>query len=566
VQPPLAPLGHRLFHLVGRARGALLLRGFEQAARRARQVNAEALRRILRANRACEIGRKFGFGALAREPGAYRRAVPLQRWADVAEAVDRMARGEASVLCAEPVIFFALSSGTTGASKRIPATASSFAWQRRYYTGLNPAVPASRLPFGHDPHPGIALLSTAGATQRTEGGIPVALASANGLSRVRRIAPYLWTSPWTAFEVADLDASWYLHALFGLRARSVKFLNAVFAPHLVAWLGLVEARWGSLLRDVAEGRIAADLALPAEQRSALQAALQPDPARAAELERAAAPGFAGFVRRAWPFIRYAAAVITGPFAAALPRLRRYLGDLPIHTTCWSASEGMLGLNLEIDLPERYVLCNGCAHFEFIPVGRAHEDQPPTLGMGEIARGEAYEIALSNDAGLYRYRLGDVVEVVDFHHESPVVAFRHRLGSVLDLVGEKTSEEQALAAVQQAVGREALVDYAAWPDALAAPPRYVFYVEAAGDRRGTAAMADRLEEALSAANPAYAGYRAGGHRLAAPSLRWLEPGAFQALERKRLADNPGVGRNQMKTPRLLTDEGLRRFLEGRVTPD
>lgn len=66
----------------------------------------------------------------------------------------------------------------------------------------------------------------------------MALASANGLSRVRRSVPYLWTSPWAVFEVADVDASWYLHALFGLRTRSVKFLNAVFAPHLVAWLGL----------------------------------------------------------------------------------------------------------------------------------------------------------------------------------------------------------------------------------------------------------------------------------------------------------------------------------------
>ena len=86
-------------------------------------------------------------------------------------------------------------------------------------------------------------------------------------------------------------------------------------------------------------------------------------------------------------------MITGPFAAAVPRLRRYLGDLPIHTTCWSASEGMLGLNLEIDWPERYVLCNGCAHFEFIPLVRADEEQPPTCGLDELVRGETYEIAL-----------------------------------------------------------------------------------------------------------------------------------------------------------------------------
>jgi GH3 auxin-responsive promoter len=553
-------IGRRLFHLVGRARAALLLGGFERAARRARRVNDQALRTILEDNRDCEVGRRYRFARWSSDPAMFRREVPLSRYADIAPAIDRMARGEQGVLCSEPVIFFALSSGTTGASKRIPATASSFAWQRRYYTGLNPAVPSRALPGGHDPHPGISLLSAAGAGARTEGGIPVALASANGLARVRRIAPYLWASPWPVFEVADLDASWYLHARFGLGARSAKFLNAVFAPHLVAWLGLVEARWESLLRDITDGTIAADLALPAAQRSALAAALAPDPARARELARAAAPGFAGLVRRAWPRMRYASTVITGPFAAALPRLRASLGDLPIHTTCWSASEGMLGLNLDLDRPERYVLCNGCAYFEFIPLADAAQEQPPTRGLAELERGTCYEIVLTNAAGIYRYRLGDIAEVVDFHGEAPVLAFRYRIGTILDLVGEKTSEEQALAAVQEAVGRERLVEYAAWPDAAASPPRYVLYLEVAGAAPDAAALAARLDAALAAANPAYAGYRAGDHRLAAPLLRLVAPGTFAALERERLAGNPGVARNQLKALRLVTDPAWRALLE------
>ena len=64
VRPPV-PLDQRLFHLVGRARGALLLRGFERDAREARRVNAAALRRILLANQACQIGRRLGSRARA---------------------------------------------------------------------------------------------------------------------------------------------------------------------------------------------------------------------------------------------------------------------------------------------------------------------------------------------------------------------------------------------------------------------------------------------------------------------------------------------------------------------
>lgn len=571
MRSPPAPLPQRLFHLTGRVRGTLLLRAFEQAAQQAHKVDAETLRRILLANRECESGRRLGFARLAAEPGAYRRAVPLQRYDDVAPAIQRMASGEPAVLCSEPVLFFAQTSGTTGAAKLIPATAASFAWQRRYYTGLNPAVPARELPGGFDPHPGISLLSAAGTSRRTAGGTPVALASANGLSRVRRLAPYLWTSPWAVFEVAELEALWYLHALFGLRTRTAKFLNAVFAPHLLAWLRFVEARFDSLLRDIAQGSLPAELSLPPAQRSALLAQLSPDPQRAAELAQAAAPGFSGFVRRAWPWMRYAATVITGPFAAAVPGLRHYLSELPIHTTVLSASEGMLGLNLELARPERYVLCTGSAHFEFIPLSAVSGDQPQTRTLAELQRGDKYELVLTNFAGLYRYRMGDVVEVLGFHHQAPVLGFCYRLGSILDLVGEKTSEDQALAAVQQTIGHDNLVDYAAWPDALARPPRYVFYIEqrpllspAVDSSSAPAAqLADQLDDALCQANVGYAGYRSGGYRLAPPLVRLLRSGTFAALARLRLAQNPDAGSNQLKTPRLLKDERWRQFLEERV---
>jgi hypothetical protein len=533
-------MSYRLFHLFGRLRAAFLLRSFDRAARAANATNAAALARILRANRGSEFGRRHAFATLAGDPGAFRR-LPLERWTDVAPDVERMAAGEPRVRVTEPVLFFALSSGTTGASKRVPSTPSSFAWQRRFYTGINPAVPASRLPGGFDPYPGISLLSAAGTTTRTSGGIPVGLASANGLARVRRIAPYLWTSPWAAFELADPEESWYAHALFGLGAPTAKFLNAVFAPHLVAWLRFVESRWEDLLRDIHDGTVS---------RAALRPLLRPD------RERAAALAGGLDVRQAWPWMRYVSTVITGPFAAALPALRGYLGDLPIHTTVWSASEGMIGLNLDLDRPERYVLCAGCAHFELVPAEHAREDQPETCDIADAEVGRCYEIVLTNDAGLYRYRLGDIAEVVDRYGEAPVFEFRYRLGSTLDLVGEKTSGDQAMSAVRSALGDAPWTDYAAWPDGTADPPHYILYIETDAPLDAAA-----FDAALRDANPSYASYR--GRRLGPPVVRRLPAGTFASLARLRLERAPDVGHNQLKTPHLIRDPEVRAFLEGRA---
>jgi hypothetical protein len=96
--------------------------------------------------------------------------------------------------------------------------------------------------------------------------------------------------------------------------------------------------------------------------------------------------------------------------------------------------------------------------------------------------------------------------------------------------------------------------------LTSPPRYILYIEVTSQPPTAEALAPRLERALCAANPAYAGYRAGGHRLSPPVARLVRPGTFRALDALRLERSPGVGKNQIKTLHLLTDEDHRRFLE------
>ncbi len=54
-----------------------------------------------------------------------------------------------------------------------------------------------------------------------------------------------------------------------------------------------------------------------------------------------------------------------------------------------------------------------------------EETPRTLLMDEVEVGKRYEIAITTISGFYRYRLGDVVEVVDFIECCPVVTVMYR---------------------------------------------------------------------------------------------------------------------------------------------
>jgi hypothetical protein len=409
--------------------------------------------------------------------------------------------------------------------------------------------------------------SAATRIQHTEAGIPMGSASSESLTRVRRIAPLLWSSPWPVFEVADTSSQWYLHALFALREPNLTYLRGTFAGHLSGWLAFIFANQADLINDIALGTIKDDLALPAAARAELAARLKPDPARAADLRVALAEG-KDFVRRVWPTISYAATVITGSFAAYRPALEEYLADVPIYTTVYGASETPIGLNIEVARPERYVLLVGLAYFEFIPLEAIEEEQPRTCGLDALTVGSAYEPVITNWAGLYRYRLGDIVRVEGYQQQAPILAFSHRVGTVLDLAAEKVSEAQVFQALQEALSAQpgagnTLIDYTTHARVTASPPRYEFYLELGRDGVDRAALEARIDDALCKANAIYASVRKGNTIVGPPIVKCLAPGSFEALTKAREDDAPQIGRNQLKTPRVLDNGTWLAFLEGRV---
>jgi len=108
-------------------------------------------------------------------------------------------------------------------------------------------------------------------------------------------------------------------------------------------------------------------------------------------------------------------------------------------------------------------------------------------MDEVEAGQSYELAVTTAWGLYRYRLGDVVQVVGFfeggdgRRGAPLIEFGYRLGQLLNVRGEKTSERAMAEALRHASASEAwrgrgagLVDYCcvdpAIPRASFLPPR------------------------------------------------------------------------------------------------
>jgi GH3 auxin-responsive promoter len=564
-----SPIFRKISLFVGR----VMLRRLLQQMRQAKSVNAHTLWKTVEKNQYTEFGQKHRFGSLLASPytiKAYKEVVPLSTYRDYEEALARMQRGQQNVLVAEPLSSFTATSGTTGSAKLVPRTRTHQRIPTMIAGLINPATASGRFLKGVARGKGICLLTCSGSIGNTEAGIPVGEHSAMGMRRIAGIIPHLWCSPTEVFFLEDAPTARYLHALYGLCDRQAQYIAATYAPYTLQWMIDMEQRWSEAITDIECGTLSKNLILPPAIRQSLEARLTPNPTRAAELRAAAAQGFKGIVPRIWPQMAYVETVTTGSFAAYVPALSAYIGDIPLFSSFYGASESPIGVGLWPDRPRDYALLVGCAYYEFVPLADADQEQPKTVDLDFLIVGEFYEVVVTNFSGFYRYRMGDIVKVVGRYAETPILNFSHRRGTILNLAGERTTEAQiAIAITRLAETRSnekesCLRDYTTAIDRSVNPPRYVFYIEPLGEPSPAAiaaldAEAQLLDTALSEANYSFQVQRRNG-LIGKPQIKLLDPGSFNLLCERLALWNPKRNRNQLKVPRYMTDNQQLALLE------
>ena len=72
----------------------------------------------------------------------------------------------------------------------------------------------------------------------------------------------------------------------------------------------------------------------------------------------------------------------------------------------------------------------------------------------------YELVVTTPAGLYRYRIGDVVKVARYHNNAPVLEFQYRKGQLFNFchTTEKMMYNALVESVQSFGGKIQLEDY------------------------------------------------------------------------------------------------------------
>lgn len=527
---------------------------FVRKTRRVEAVQETFLRSLLQAHQQTELGRAYGLAEI-KTIDQFRDRMPILPYSSYEPYIERIAQGEPNVMTAAPVLYLNLTSGSTGKQKLIPVTRQSrkaFGSARQVSIGFVTDALRQRGISANK----MLLTSSGRAIGHTSAGIPYGPSSAGDLSLLSLFYHHMFAHPFAALKISDSLARNYVCLLFALRQTQLNMIGATFPIHALRLCDYLECYAEDLIRDMEQGTIAEWLNIDPLLRTKLQKQWSASPAHARRLrDRLKADG------RLTPKACWDLSVVVtargGTSNFYFERFPQYFGDVPIFGGVYAASEAMFGLYHDFD-DDGTILAIESGFYEFIPEDQWDVEQPKTLLPSEVIPGRRYRILVTNYSGLYRYDIGDVVEVLGFYERTPLVVFRHRLGGLLSSTTEKTTEFHATQVMQrlQQVFNLPLENFCiTLSDDIPAHYLVNIEIESGHTLDRPQEFLQQFDVCLKEIHTNYANKR-HERQVPSPRLRILNSGSFASVG-QRLLDR-GISEVQMKFPHISEDRTL---LEG-----
>lgn len=554
----------------------------------AAHIQEQLLKEIITKNRNTDYLQRFLDGQADEE--IFKKQVPVVDYEDINPFIQRIAAGEPSeLLCAEPITELLRSSGTSGGKQKwIPTTGEkpnrnafvyniAFTVLNKYFQGLNGGKRMYFLFMG----PSIT----------TSGGLVVrsAITSEFNDKKLRNIS-FNWfdvlTSPDEVILCQDGKQSMYSQLLCGLVLRDkVVRVGTTFASNLVRVINFLEERWQELCSNIRTGQISDWITDPDCRRAVSFILNKQMPVLADSIEsECKGKSWGGIIKKLWPRTVFIEVIITGSMAQYIPKIEFYSGGLDVVSSLYACSEGLFGMNLKPlcnPYDVSYTLLPHLAYYEFLPVDNdgSHDSmikedadlKGRIVDLANVKIGQLYELVVTTGTGLYRYRVGDILMVTGFEHSAPQFKFVRRQNAVLSIDVDKTTEDDLLKAIKQAMqileplGFH-LTEYTSYAEISSIPGHYVLFWELQMKENGSTPELDSIimEQCCNAVEQSldvmYRKLR--NWKCASPlEIRVVKQGTFVELMDFFLSR--GTSFAQYKTPRCIKSEKAIQMLNSSV---
>jgi hypothetical protein len=533
-------------HIAAKSAGKEMNRFF-QATSNLKEVQENLLRRQMSVIAGSEFAKDYGLASVETYQD-FCRKLPILTYDAYRPYIEKLKNGHSQALFnrSEKMVMFALTSGTTAEPKYIPVTKRFVDDYRRGWNifGLKALLDHPQALMRK-----IIQITSSGQEIQTPCGLWAGAITGLLAATQKWIVRKHYTTPLSVARIKDPTAKMYTVARLAI-TEDVGFMNTANPSTTLRLAQTIEQYGPELIRDVRDGELRAPGEVPMDVLDDLRqnGRLKANPKSAARLSRILEHEEKLLPKNVWQ-MGFIDNWTGGTLKLYLQRFGEYFGDTPVRDLGLLASEGRFSVPINDHTPAG-ILEITSNFFEFIPESEYGEKNPTVLLPEQLKVGEKYFMLFSNATGFCRYNIGDLVRVVDFYNQTPMIEFLNKGAHISSLTGEKLTERQVVEAIE-IVGKqmgsriECFQVQPKWAD----PPYYVLTVEEEIAAQKSDELGRKFDETLSKLNIEYETKRSSG-RLGCVQVRSVSDGYFRQDDLKRLSC---CGRSEQYKRKFLITE-------------
>lgn len=431
--------------------GSIQYRKLVSASKNPKKSSANTLRAILEYAKETEWGKEHHFSSILEAKdddelfARWQQFIPASGYEDFREYIERHKHGEENILFPGKPVLYATTSGTTSEPKWIPITQTYLdtvygkmtkVWLYNFIMNKPKVFEGKILSIvgkvveGYAPD-GTVFGSVSGVTQRDAPGFVKAL----------------YTNPQCVYSIADYNARYYVLMRMGVE-QNVGIVITANPSTIVELQNNVNKYYDEYVNDIEHGTISDKINLEPEIRAELEAAVKPNPERAAELRELKNKYGNVLPKHYWPNIQILTTWKCGNTKIYLDKFKDSFPESMLHQEFgYFSSECRFGLVMDDTL--NTVLFPHFHYYEFVAEEDIESDNPKYLQLHELQKGKRYCPFVTTFAGLYRYNMNDLVEAGDNFQNTPTVHMIQKINGIVSITGEKLHERQFIESVHDA---------------------------------------------------------------------------------------------------------------------
>lgn len=470
-------------------------------------VQNELLQKLIYDARFTEWGKKYDYNSINNYK-TYVNRVPLQTYDAIESTILRIKQGEQNILWHSEIKWFAKSSGTTGKSKFIPVSKESL--EDCHYKGGK-----DLLAIYHQNHPQSKLIL--GKTLVVGGS--------------SKLNPFSETSYY-----GDLSAIIMKNFPFWVEQRRVPEMEIALMKN-----------WDEKIEKMAQSTSTEDVSNISGVPSWTLLLLN----RILEINKTENlfdiwPNLELYMHGGINFAPY-----KNQFEAIIPSSKMNYYE------SYNASEGYFGIQDQQKSNEMLLMLDYGIFYEFIPIDsdsyrNTNEEQPTTVILENVKLNKIYEMVITTNTGLWRYRLGDTIK---FTNLNPFrIKIIGRTKQFINAFGEELMVDNAEKAIAEACKKTnaTIKDYTVAPFFLEGKNagKHQWLIEFEKKPADITTFEYILDETLKKLNSDYEAKRFNGMILAMPEVIFAKENTFHNW----LKQKNKLG-GQHKVPRLANNRKI-----------